>query len=359
MIFSRALRREFAQTAAGVFVALFAILITTVLIRLLAQAAGGRIPPDAVLSMIGLGALGQLPLVLSLSVFIAVLMTLSRAYRDSEMVVWAASGVSLTGFFGPVLRFALPFVLMSAAGALYITPWAYLKSAEFQASLESRDDTTRVAPGVFRESSGARRVFFVEIGAGEDAKLRNVFVSSEIDGVLDVVAAATGSVFTDDAGARFVLLEDGRRYEGKLGTPEFRVLEFERYTVRVEEPKAVSPFAKLRTVPTVELLNDLSPRNLGELSSRIGTPLACLLLAFLAVPLAYINPRAGRGNNLIIAVLAYLVYSNVISVFQAWVGQGRMNFALAVVLPHLVIIAVIAFMTYRRIALVPFWRKSR
>lgn len=93
MIFRRALQREFAQTAAAVFVALFAILISTVLIRLLGQAAGGRVPADAVAALIGFGALAQLPTVLTLTLFIAILVSLSRSYRDSEMVVWFASGV--------------------------------------------------------------------------------------------------------------------------------------------------------------------------------------------------------------------------------------------------------------------------
>lgn len=359
MILSRALRREFAQSASGVFVALFAILITTVLIRLLGQAAGGRLPADAVLSMIGLGALAQLPVVLSLSVFIAVLMSLARAYKDSEMVVWAASGLALTAFVGPVLRFALPFVLIAGAGSLYLSPWANQKSADYQASLEARDDTTRVAPGVFRESASAGRVFFVETGAGEDEKLRNVFVVSEQDGVLDVVAAAQGAVHTDERGARYVVLEDGRRFEGQPGTMAFRVLEFERYTVKVEEPRRASAYARLKTVPTIELIRDPTPRHLGELSSRIGTPITCLLLALLAIPLAYVNPRAGRGNNLIVAVLAYLIYSNLVSVFQAWVGQERMPFALAVSLPHLLIGALVVVMFYRRVVLVPFWRRKR
>jgi len=88
MIFLRAAQREFTQNAVAVFVALFAILISTVLIRLLGQAAGGRVPADAVLALIGFGAVAQMPVVLSLTVFIAILMTLSRWYRDSEMVVW-------------------------------------------------------------------------------------------------------------------------------------------------------------------------------------------------------------------------------------------------------------------------------
>ena len=66
MIFRRALQREFAQTALAVFVALFAILITTVLIRLLGHAAGGSVPAEAVLTLIGFGALSNMPVVLTL-----------------------------------------------------------------------------------------------------------------------------------------------------------------------------------------------------------------------------------------------------------------------------------------------------
>src|SRR5690606_81597 len=168
MIFRRALQREFAQTAAAVFVALFAILISTVLIRLLGQAAGGRVPADAVAALIGFGALAQLPTVLTLTLFIAILVSLSRSYRDSEMVVWFASGVPLTAWIAPVLMFAVPLVIVVGAGSLWLSPWSQLKSAEYRERLDSRDDTHRVAPGVFRESSGAQRVFFVEVGAGED-----------------------------------------------------------------------------------------------------------------------------------------------------------------------------------------------
>jgi hypothetical protein len=110
MIFLRAAQREFTQNAVAVFVALFAILISTVLIRLLGQAAGGRVPADAVLALIGFGAIAQMPVVLSLTVFIAILMSLSRCYRDSEMVVWFSSGVPLTAWMRPVLRFAVPVV---------------------------------------------------------------------------------------------------------------------------------------------------------------------------------------------------------------------------------------------------------
>ena len=96
MIFQRAVRREFTQSAAGVFVALFAILLTTQLIRLLSDAAQGALAPEAVVALLGFAALNYLPSLLALAAFVAILLSLSRSYRDSEMVVWFSAGQSLT-----------------------------------------------------------------------------------------------------------------------------------------------------------------------------------------------------------------------------------------------------------------------
>lgn len=356
MIFRRALQREFAHSAAAVFVALFAILLTTVLIRMLGDAAGGKVPSDAVLALIGFGALARLPVVLSLTLFIAVLMSLSRGYKDSEMVVWFASGVPLTAWIRPVLRFALPLVAVVAAATLFLSPWAERMSIEYRDRLESRDDSSRIAPGVFRESTSAQRVFFVETGAGEDGKVRNVFVSSEEGGRQGVIVSAEGSIIVDEDGDRYVVLDKGRRYEGTPGTAEYRVLEFDTYSVLIEPRAAVAQALRTRAMPTAELVERPDGRKLGELLGRIGMPVAALLLALMAIPLSFVNPRAGRTNNLIIALLTYLVYSNAISVCQAWVSRGRLSFELGLLLPHLAVALLLAVMFYRRLAVSPFWR---
>lgn len=357
LIFRRALQREFTHVAAAVFVALFAVLITVVLIRLLGQAAGGRVPVDAVLALIGFGSLSDLPIVLTLTVFLGVLMSMSRSYRDSEMVVWFSSGLSLLAWVGAVLRFALPLVLLIAGVTLFLGPWASLKSFEYRGKLESRDDTQRVAPGVFRESSGAQRVFFVEVEAGADGKVRNVFVSEQKDGKLSVVTASTGSIQTDEEGGRYVVLEQGWRYDGTPGTPEYRVMQFDSYQLRVESSQQSSLPAKMRAKPTDELLRERDAESLGELSKRISTPLAALLLALLAIPLSFVNPRAGRGNNLLLAILIYLLYNNAILVCQNWVAQEKLPFAVGTLLPHLVAFTLLALFFYRRITVTPFWRR--
>jgi len=357
MIFRRALQREFTHLAGAVFVALFAVLITVVLIRLLGQAAGGRVPVDAVLALIGFGALSDLPTVLILTVFLGVLLSLSRSYRDSEMVVWFASGLPLTAWIGPVLRFVVPLTLLVAGVTLFLGPWANMKSQEYREKLENRDDTQRVAPGVFRESSSTQRVFFVEVEAGEDGKVRNVFVSEEKEGKLSVVVAAKGSVRIDEEGNRYVILEQGRRYDGSPGTLEYRVMVFDSYQIRTESGQQAAQPLRMRSKSTADLLQIADRRSFGELSYRINMPLAALLLTLLAIPLSFVNPRAGRTNNLLLAILIYLLYSNAILVCQNWVSKGNLSFVSALLLPHLVALTLLIVFFYRRLVVMPFWRR--
>lgn len=178
MIFQRAAQREFAQTAAAVFVALFAILLTTQLIRLLGQAAGGKTASEAVVALLGFAALQYLPVLLSLTLFIAILLSLSRMYRDSEMSIWFSSGLPLTAWIWPVLRFAVPVVLAITALSLLLTPWASEQRETYQKRMSNRDEASRVTPGAFRESSQGERVFFVEaVGGGRTIRVCATFSS--------------------------------------------------------------------------------------------------------------------------------------------------------------------------------------
>ena len=178
MIFRRTLLREFANLAIAVFLSLFLIALTTRLIRLLGHAAGGKIPSDAVVAFLGFSALNVLPILLSLTLFITVLLALNRAWRDSEMVIWFSSGLSLTAWLRPVLMFAAPLVLVIAMLSLVIAPWSAQMAEQYRSRLDSRDDLSRVEPGTFGESRSKERVFFVESVAGDKGSVQNVFVNS-------------------------------------------------------------------------------------------------------------------------------------------------------------------------------------
>lgn len=345
MIFQRALRRELTSTAGAVFTTLFTITITVMLIRVLGQAAKGRVDSGDVMALIGFSALGYLPIILILTGFISVLLVVTRSYRDSEMVVWFASGNSLLKWIGPVLSFGMPLILLTCFLSLYATPWANRQSVEFREKFQQREDIARVSPGRFQESSSSNRVFFVE-GVAEDAsRVKNVFVHTVKDGQTSIVVANEGTVQFDQKGEKFVLLENGRRYDGTPSSPFFELMEFERYGIRVIS-RAMSFVGDrpARAQPTVALLKDPTRRNMGELLWRIALPLMGLLLMLMAIPLGFVNPRGGRSANLMIALFLFVFYSNMISLLQAQVMRGRLSFTIGWWPMHFLALLAIAMM---------------
>jgi lipopolysaccharide export system permease protein len=352
VIFHRALLREFAGLAGAVFMALFAIALTTRLIRLLGDAAGGKIPSDAVLAFIGFFALGALPVLLSLTMFIAVLLTLTRSWRDSEMVIWFTAGMPLTAWVKPVMLFALPQVAVIAVLSLFISPWAAQMSEQYSSRLAARDDVTRVNPGVFGETGNRQRVFFVESVSGQTGAVQNVFVSSVQQKRPGVSMSRTGYTEVAPNGDRFIVLENGRRYEGQPGQAEYRVTEFDRYAARIEMHEGESPELTHKMLPTLALIANPTPPNKGELVWRIGVPISALILVMLAVPMSFVNPRAGRSANLLFALFTYMVYSNLLSVSQARVALGRLDFGVGWWVVHAGMVALLVFMFAQRMQLI-------
>jgi lipopolysaccharide export system permease protein len=330
MIFQRALRRELVSTAGAVFTTLFTITITVMLIKILGQAAGGKVASQDVVALIGFAALNYLPVILILTGFISVLVVVTRSYQDSEMVVWFASGLSLSRWIAPVLTFGLPIVVLTAVLSLVVTPWANRQSAEFRERFEKRQDIAKVSPGKFQESAAADRIFFVEGVTGDSSKVKNVFVNTVKDGKISVVVAKEGETVTNNRGDKFLVMSKGRRYDGVSAKSETRIMEFEHYGALIStQSDALLGDKSARSLPTPALLADFNNFNRGELLWRVALPLMSLLLMLLAIPLSFVNPRGGRSANLLIALLLFVVYSNMVSVLQAGVVQQRLPLAMA------------------------------
>lgn len=330
MIFQRALRRELASAAGATFTILFSVLATWTLIRILGQAAGGKVDSGDVVALIGFAILNYLPTILILTSFISVLVAVTRSYRDSEMVVWFASGMSLTRWIRPVLAFGLPLVVLTGALSMFATPWAKLKSVEFIQRFEKREDLKKVSPGQFKESSSSNRVFFVEGVTGNATVVQNVFVNTlEADGNT-VVVAKEGVIEKQPDGGQFLVLKNGRRYHGVPGQADFQSMEFERYSMRVATKVPVlGADTPVDTLSTAALLATPNRYTMSELLKRVAAPVSCLILMMLAIPLGFVNPRAGSSANLILALLIFFTYSNLEKMAEASIKQGKMSFAAA------------------------------
>lgn len=349
-IFHRALVREFAGMGLLVFLILLGIVVLTQLIRLLGESVSGALAVDGVLALLGFSALNYLPVLLSLSLFLSVLLTLTRSYRDSEMVVWFCSGIGLMRWIRPVMWYALPVLGVIALLSLVLSPWAMTKAEEFKRRLESRDDVSAATPGTFRESRQADRVYFVEnVEVGQN-RVGNIFVQSVQHGKIGTIVARQGLQETESNGDRFLVLLNGTRYEGTPGQRDFKIVEFERYAMRIEAVEARQAAAPLQSLSTLYLLQNPTSWNISELEWRVGLPLSAFILTLLAIPLGFVNPRAGRSLNLIMAVVIYMIYNNMISVTNSWVGQEKMGPVIGLLGIHGLMFALMVLSFYRRLS---------
>ena len=335
MLFQSSIRRELARSFGATFVVLITIVLTIVLIRTLGQASRGIINPQDVMLFMAYSALGRLPTILTLSLFIAMVGTLSRMYRDSEMVVWFTSGRGLTGFIGPLFRFAWPVLLIIALTSLFVWPWTNQQTKDMKERYEGRSDLDRIAPGQFQESSSGNRVFFIDRDAKTDKKSsNNVFIAANEKGKSSITTARSGRIeVTGDK--QVLVLENGQRLESENGQNTLKISDFEEYgSTTGDAAQLNSDVSDAKLLSIRVLVNTPTRGNLSELAWRLGLALAAINFVVLAVALANVNPRGGRSGNLVFVVLTFLVYNNLVNLGQSWIFGGLISFGGLLVLLH-------------------------
>jgi len=334
MLFDSTLRADLARSFGATLVVILTIVLTMFLIRTLGQAAVGRVSPQDVVLLLGYTALGHLPTMLALSLFVSVVATLGRMYRDSEMAIWFASGIGLTRFVRPVLRTSWPVLLVIGALALFVWPWVNQRANELRDRFERRSDLSRVAPGQFQTSSDGKRVFFIDRDSEDGRTGRNVFILATGAHTESVTSARSGHIELDGED-RFLVLDRGQRNEENGATGEKTLSRFESYRILVGE-RALAKVDEQppRATRSADLLRNPTPRNLGELTWRLGLLLGAANLLLLAIPLSAANPRRASNWNLLFALLTFVVYYNVINLSQAWVAGGRLEMGPALLLFH-------------------------
>ena len=354
MIFHKSLVRELRSTAGIVFATILAIVITSALIRQLGRAAAGKADEALLLPLIALSSLSSLGLIACLTAVTSVLLVFSRMWRSSEMVIWQSSGVSALGLMTPVVRFALPWVLLTAASTLVITPWTRDQTDKLREGFEARGDAQRLAPGQFGDSSSGRRVFFVENPDPGSGELGLVFVlQREADGAEMVLMASGGRLEVDSDGLSWAKVRDGMRVD--LNSPqspnalEVGRMSFESYALRLDIPPprpALDASVRARSVDG--LWADWGPQAQGEMAFRIGLPLLTCLLALLAIPLSFVNPRLGRSFHMASAFLISMAALNLLTVSQAWIAQQKVDFTWGWWPLHAALIVVITLLLWWR-----------
>ncbi len=328
-ILDRYLLRELFVTQTAVLIVLSLAVVGNFFARLLSYAVEGRFHADILLPLVGLISLHALITTLPIAVFLTLILTLGRLYKDSEMAALRGAGVGYLRLYRPLFLFAIPMTLASAVLSLAISPWAAGLADQVKYQAANRSELVGIVPGRFIEAKDGNRVFFVEAIA-ED-RMSRVYIFVRDGGKNHVVTAQQARQGRDaKTGQRFIVLQEGYRYEGEAGQPILRMMTYDQHGVLVPDPGAGAMRVKLDTLASADLWTMDDPAAQAEWQWRLSFPISVLLLTLIAQPLSYASPRQGRFGKLIAAVLVYTIYANAVVVGRTAIEQGQVPVTLGI-----------------------------
>jgi len=326
-VFDRYLLREVIHGWLVVTVILWLILVSNRLVRYLGDAAAGEIPGGVVFKLLGLKMVWYLVHVVPFALALGVIIGLGRMYRDNEMTVMAACGVGPVQIYKPLLTLGAVVSVLLGWLSLSAGPAVEGLSLQVRAEAEQQADLTVLGAGRFNAVQNGHLTFYAERLSKDKQQMENLFIvvadERDEDATRQLLRAKSAYRKRDAAsGDDFLVLVDGHRYEGIPGRENYRIMKFREYGVRIDVPGVQKESSKLVAMPTALLVGSADPEKRAELQWRLAMPLSVMVLLFLSVPLCKSSPRQGRYGRLVMAILLFVVYYNLLGAAKVWVEQG-------------------------------------
>jgi len=345
-ILDRYFLRELAASVLAASVVLLLIFTGGTFARVLQQVANGSFPASVMFQVLGLRIVSALPGLLPLSLFVGVLLSLGRLWRDSEMHVLAAAGMGASGLMRPALLLGIPVTVLIGMISLWLGPLASRTANQVVTDANRSVIAAGLDAGRFTELPGGGGVIFVADMNRQGTRLQQVFLASDEPGGKDppprvkLITAARGELYQGgEERGRYLGLSDGWQYRIPLGREDWQRMRYARNDVALSEvqPQGDGNGNTLDSTGTLQLLQAGNANAQAELAWRMAAPVTALVLMLLALPLARQSPREPRYGRLLIAVLAYLLYFLLLSLGRALIERGSIHNSAPIWALHLLV----------------------
>tara|TARA_R110002050_G_scaffold71891_1_gene154613 strand:+ start:49824 stop:50957 length:1134 start_codon:yes stop_codon:yes gene_type:complete len=358
-IIDRYFMREFTLNLLAVTAVLWLIFVATRFARYLAQAAVGNLPSEVIFTLLGYSSLGALSVLLPMSAFLGVMLALGRMSSDNELTVIAACGISSRRVMRNVLLFAGSVSLLIATLSLFIVPDVLSHRNTLEQKSKLSADTAGLIAGSFKESRDGSWTFYSE-GLGEDKQnMVEVFIEIHRENRPLVFRSSRGRFEIDaETNNKYLVLEDGYRYEGQAGQQDYTITQFETHSILVETGEKQEVAEYLKSLPSSLLWQRGEARDLAELQWRVSAAVMTLILCVMALSFANNGPRTGRYAGFLPAILVYIIYSNLLGITRAWVAKGEMAPWFGLIWVHLIMMLLLMLMLHRQ-QLQYYWLQFR
>lgn len=353
MLIFRYLAKEIFLTLTSLTVILLLIFMSNQFVRYLNRAASGHFPAVFIMKLMMLEMPNLMALLVPLGFYMALMIAYGRLYADSEMTVLNACGYGPGTLLKHSLWMASVVALFVLVMMLWLSPYIALERAKLLQSSGVQTLMKTIVPGQFRALSSGRQVFYVESMSGDGDVAQHVFLARLNDHhgkpQWDVLWADKAFLkHSRRTEEDYMVMLDGRTYQGQPGQANYQVAEFDRYQARLPHPLALTK-GDVRTLYTSDLWSNqhASLEQYAELQWRFSVPLMILVLTLIAVPLSRVDPRSGKFAKLLPAILIYIVYANFMFIARDGLASGKIPPLLGMWWLHVVFALLGVFLVWR------------
>lgn len=325
---TRLLSRYLFRLWAGYSVSVTAIFVLVLMVlygaEVLEDIAGGHVP----ISMLGWQVLLYLPeairTVAPLGVMLGVMLAMGQLHNDGELTMLTAVGMTPRA----KLRTGLFFGICAAAIILVLSGWLLPAAKRFEQTLFQQAARSAefwgLQPGQFTELPEDKGVIYVA-ELDRQGVASEVFVNWRQADQEQVLTSSNGQFrLESDSGERSVTMQQGRR-TAVADNGSMQMLDFSRAQVRLPAPASARRTEQPSAWRWPRLLSNGSLPARAEIHWRVAHALACVILTGIALMLVRYEPRRQTAGRLLLALLIYVLYINLLNLSQVWVSNGRLS----------------------------------
>ena len=345
-IISQYIARDIVAAIASVALILLLIILGKLFIQLLGEVLDGDLSVNMLGTVLLLGVIRYLVILLPFSLFIAIIMVLSRMHKDSEINAAMAGGASRRVFIKAVMTIGIPVLVILYLLVSYVSPWAHRLAEVIESVTEQSMVLGQLSPGKFFELESTGWVVYAESEDVQKGILQNVFVQRKEEGKSIVEIAERAQMQENDDLSQVFVLFDGKTIEGTPGQANFSISTYQEH--RVYPPRTdfsrEAGKAKYQNIRSLFSLRDSS--YLAEIYQRGSIIFSTLVLMLLAIPISKVAPNSGRFSRLAVAVLIYILYLNLVIVTCSWIKRGESYGLISLFGVHLLVV-IATFIAYQ------------
>ena len=291
------------------------------------------IPIQELMPLVGLNMLRDIPIILTLSLFLSIIISISQLYKNSEAVVMNSIGIGDKSFISSiqpliVFSFIIVFIL-----SIFAVPWAKQQKNIAEDKTLNASEFSFITEGKFETFKNGDIVFYASesenIDAANEQNMEEIFIYAIDNENPIIVLASKATKYVDNISKSIYLrLKDGVRYQGLPGSNNINILDFELYDLEIvsgDIQKTISDFSEIEEKSTFELIKEGGPLANAEVQWRFSQPISILILSILGVYLGKSSPRTGKGINILIGLVFFMLYNNGLLIAKTSIENNELN----------------------------------